>query len=97
MGAFAEHVPLFMGIISFIGGAATWYGAAVKKNYASERDFNHLKRNYEGLTANVGAMDKMLDDRLDRIELQIAEAKALQQAILTQIGSGNSSIIQPRR
>ena len=95
MGAFAEHVPLIMGIISFLGGAATWYGASVKKNYAAERDFNHLRRNYENLANNIAALDKMLDDRLDRGEIQLAEMKALQQAILAQLGSGNSQIIHP--
>lgn len=80
----AEHIPLIMGVISFIGGAVTWYGAAIKKNYASERDFNHLKRNYESLSSNIASLSDLLDGRLDHIALTMAKIETRQDIILSQ-------------
>lgn len=76
-----EHIPLIMGLISFAGGVATWYGAAVKKSYASERDFNHLKRNYESLSANISALVELTDDRFDRLDEKLLEMKLRQEML----------------
>lgn len=79
-----EHIPLIMGVISFAGGAVAWYSAAIKKSYASERDFNHLKRNYESMTANISALSDLLDQRLDTIALMMAKIETRQDIILSQ-------------
>ena len=61
-------------------------GAAVKKRYASERDFNHLKRNYESLSGNVATLSTLLDDKLDRILLVVTKVELRQDVILSQTG-----------
>ncbi len=79
-----EHIPVIMGVISFVGGAVAWYSAAVKKRYASERDFNHLKRNYESLSTNIASLSDLLDQRLDNITLIMAKIETRQDIILSQ-------------
>lgn len=79
-----ERILVFAGLCSALGGFAAWYGASVKKQYASERDFKHLLRNYENLSGNVAALSDLIDDRLDRISLTTIEIKARQDILLTQ-------------
>ncbi len=82
----AEYLPLIMGVVSFIGAAATWYDAVVRKRYAAERAVGHLTNNYAALSGNVAALDKMLDDRLDVIQREHLEMKLLLQVLITQSG-----------
>jgi nitrogen fixation protein FixH len=55
-----------LGLITALAGWLAWYGTAVRKRYAAERDFNHLRRNYEQLAENqkiiLLAMDKIGED-----------------------------------
>ncbi|MBD2095131.1 hypothetical protein H6F90_08180 [Trichocoleus sp. FACHB-591] len=39
---------------------------AVKKEYAAERDFAHLRRNQEQMIQNIGVLMKDFDDRADK-------------------------------
>lgn len=80
----SENITLLMGIGSFVGSLFVLYGAAVKKQYASERDFNHLKRNYENLNVNVGALSDLIDRRLDGIELTLTKIEMRQSVRLDQ-------------
>ena len=85
------------GVIGIAGaafGAIAWYRGAVEKAYAAKRDFGHLKNNYKGLSDAVAQMDRTLDDRFDRIELELRELKAQLQAVLMQ--SGSPTLFQPR-
>lgn len=84
-----EHIPLIMGLFSFIGGAVAWYGAAVKKSYASERDFQHLLRKYESLAQNVASLSDMLDDRMDALTLIMNKIETRQDIILSQTRDTN--------
>ena len=58
-------------ISSLFGGLILWYRGSVEKRYAAERDFNHLKRNYEQLTANLTTLRQQEDDRFDGIRLRL--------------------------
>lgn len=49
------------------------YADSQLKEYASERDFNHLKRNIEQLKQNLVLLHKESDQRLDRIERQVGQ------------------------
>lgn len=40
-------ISLVLGITSLVSGIFLWHRSSVTKNYAAERDFQHLKRNYE--------------------------------------------------
>lgn len=87
-----EYLPLIMGVVSFCGAALTWYDAAVRKRYASERAVEHLKRNYESLSMNVATLDKMLDQRFDAMEKDNLERKILLQIIASKLGAPESQI-----
>ena len=81
-----EYLPLIMGVVSFGGAALTWYDAAVRKRYASERAVEHLKKNYESLVHNIAAIDRMLDQRLDAMERDDLERRMLLQLIASKAG-----------
>lgn len=88
---FYEHISLIMGLLSFSGGVIFWFSGQIKRRYGLERDFNHLKRNYEALTGNVATLDKMLDERLDRFELMLVKIESLLAASRLRGGEGTSS------
>ena len=89
-----EHIPLIMGVISFIGAALTYYGGTVKKRYAAERNFNHLKNSYENLSQNLTALDEMIDTRLDTQLGEIKEIKAMLTVLMTQLGGQTTAGFQ---
>jgi hypothetical protein len=51
-----------LGILTAFCGWLAWYGSSVKKAYAAERDFNHLRRNYEQLAENQKHILQLLED-----------------------------------
>jgi hypothetical protein len=87
----ADHIALAMGCLSFLGSLVFWWSTYIRKRYAAERDYAHLKRNYEALSIAVTALDKMLDSRLDRIEGTQIEQKVLLTTLLTSKGSSMGS------
>lgn len=66
-------ISLFTGIC----GAFTWYRSSVIKGYAAQRDFQHLKRNYEQLASSTSDLYKFADDAKDQIlrELTLIRSK----------------------
>ncbi|MEM9150665.1 MAG: hypothetical protein AAGB19_09455 [Cyanobacteria bacterium P01_F01_bin.3] len=84
-----EHIPLLMGVVSFIGAGLTWFDATIRKRYASERAVGHLTKNYESLSANVGHMDRMLDERLDAVQRENLELKMMLQVLITKAGGSS--------
>ena len=85
-----------MGLISFVGGFATWSAAAVKKQYAAERDFGHLKKSYDTLAVNITHLDRLLDQRLDELQRENLELKTLLQGVLIRLGSNGSVMFDNR-
>ena len=79
-----ETITLVMGVASFLGGAIAMYGAAVRKKYGSERDFNHLKNNYHNLSGNIATLSTLLDEKLDDIRLTLTKIETRQSIILNQ-------------
>ncbi len=63
-----------------IGGTAIaivfWYVNSEKRKYGLERDFAHLKRNYEHINSNLLTILSELDNRFDRVERDILEVKS---------------------
>lgn len=49
MDSWREWLAFGMGLSSFIGGGILWYRGAIEKQYAAQRDFQHLRRNQEQL------------------------------------------------
>ncbi|MEL6260459.1 MAG: hypothetical protein AAFR12_05270 [Cyanobacteria bacterium J06626_6] len=96
METLLNHIPLVMGLLSFVGGLAAWYKAEVKRRYGAERDANHLKTAYEALAANVAHLDKMLDQRLDAVQREHMELKSLLQILIARIGASESQLLSHR-
>lgn len=90
----STYLPLIMGVVSFVGAALTWYDAVVRKRYAAERAVGHLTNNYASLSANVSALDKMLDDRLDVIQREHLEIKLLLQVLISHSGGTLPAVIK---
>lgn len=90
-----QSIIVWAGLIGSIFGAVTsliallsLYRGSIRKGYASERDFNHLKTYYQSLAEafkfQTDTFDKdfmevrrELDARCDRIDLNQSEIKAL--------------------
>jgi len=58
---------LLLGILSTLGGAFFYWNGAVRKRYAAERDFEHLRRNQE----QILQMLKLLDDDLGDVKTEL--------------------------
>jgi cell division protein FtsL len=71
----------------------------VKKEYAAERDFNHLKRELEQLKQNLIAIDADTEERLEKLannqgEMKetLAQVRALQMIVMAKSGETESQI-----
>lgn len=82
-------ISLFIGVVSFVGGLLLWYRGAIEKQYASQRDFSHIKKNYEQMSRNLLTMSREFDRRFDSIESDTRDIKSFLQIILTR-GSDES-------
>lgn len=83
------------GVVTSIAGLIAIYRGSIRKGYAAERDFNHLKEDFKSLSANLNfllkeqdtsikGLAKDLDTRCDRIDQNLLEIKALQLSELGQ-------------
>lgn len=79
-----EIIAILISISTFLGGLVMWYSGAVRKRYASQRDFEHLKASYNQLASNQAAILKELDTRFDATMLELKEHKGLLVAVLGQ-------------
>lgn len=57
---------------SFVG-IALWYAKSEKKRYGLERDFDHLKRNYEQIQQSLNTILREIDHRFNELERDISE------------------------
>lgn len=64
---------LGLGVLTTAGGVLTWYVNGSTKKYAAERDFAHIKRNYE--QAHQALL--MLQEDNDRLRETFIEMKTL--------------------
>lgn len=62
-----EAIAASIGIITFIGGLIAWYKGAIQKEYASQRDWEHVKLNQKQLIENLNFIFKEIDQNFDRI------------------------------
>lgn len=63
-----ETAAALIGIVTFIGGLIAWYRGAVQKEYASQRDWEHVKNNQKQLVENLNFIFKEIDERFDKID-----------------------------
>lgn len=63
-----------------VGGNITWsllfFSNSIKRRYAAERDFNHLKNNQRQISDSIAICLKDMDTRFDRVDRDLLEIKA---------------------
>lgn len=64
--------------VSLVGGMVAYHRASVRKEYASERDMNHLKNNQLQLSANVEQLWRLMDSKFDDLLMEIKMLRASQ-------------------
>lgn len=69
-----ETVAALIGIITFVGGLIAWYRGAVQKEYASQRDWEHVKNNQKQLVENLNFIFKEIERNFDEIKEQQEES-----------------------
>lgn len=74
LGILVSATSLITGIIGYLA----WDRSRTRKEYAAERDFNHLKRHYENLVLNTENLWRQMEEfhheaqrQLDRIETKL--------------------------
>lgn len=83
-----ETIAALIGIFTFVGGLIAWYRGAVQKEYASQRDWEHVKNNQKQLIENLNFIfkeieekfDRLIDEqdvRFDKIDSQLIEIKSM--------------------
>ena len=89
-GNFEQVIAILGALLGLVGSLATgvtWYRSAVRKEYAAQRDFNHLKNNYENLSKVVDSIIKEHDERFDRLDISMARLESKLDATLTALGN----------
>ena len=66
------------------------YAEGEKKAYAAERDFNHLMRKYDSLSANITALMDFQRNEVQGLEGDLKEVKALLSALLVQVAGSDT-------
>ena len=63
-----------------LGGNCVWallfFANSIKRKYAAERDFGHIKNNIKDLIGNLEFLFKELDRRLDSQDRDLSELKS---------------------
>lgn len=80
-----QFILLIMSVGSALFAVVTWYSASVQKRYASQRDFEHLKRNYQQLSENHAQTSKEMDARFDQMTLDLRDIKNILNVIMVKV------------
>lgn len=62
-----ETAAALIGIFTFIGGLIAWYKGAVQREYASQRDWEHVKNSQRQLVENLNFIFKELEEKIDEL------------------------------
>lgn len=76
MSAIAALLPFAgfaVGLLTALAGLFAYYKNSLRKSYAAERDFQHLRRNQEQLVQSLIEIDNSIEGL--RIEIVRIEAK----------------------
>jgi hypothetical protein len=80
-----EILATLISISTFAGGILAWYSANVQKRYAAQRDFEHLKRNYNQMAENLRGIQDDMDERFDTVDRSTADIKQKLNVIMIKI------------
>ncbi len=78
-------ITLCLGASSFVGGLIMWWTSTIRKRYAIERDFAHIRRNQEQGNQLLVSIDKDLGDKTDHIIQSLSLKLDINQQHLTEI------------
>lgn len=85
-----QFVVLCISVGTTIFVTISWYSSVVRKQYAAQRDFDHLKRNYEQLSLGQAEIMKEFDKRTDEIALDLRDLKNIANGIMLKISTDAS-------
>lgn len=80
-----EILAAVISTATFVGGILAWYSANVQKRYAAQRDFEHLKRNYQQLAQNQTTILEVMDKRFDSLDRDADDVRQKLNVIMIKI------------
>ena len=92
-----EVIAGLISILTFVSGLIAWLSAALKKQYAAERDFKEIQISLQELIRTNQFRHEFLKKELDEIECQIQECKSVLNTLLVRCCGDNISIGTRRR
>ena len=84
MGIVIKYLPLVITICCTLAGAIGFGVARIRHHYGLKRDINHLKRDYQALSDNMGTLVTELERRLDADEKESAVIRGVNQLLVAQ-------------
>jgi hypothetical protein len=83
LGEWVTLIGSILGLISLVAGGVMWFTSAIRKQYAAEREFNHLKRNLEQLGQNLAVIEREFSSQFDQLDDGHRDLKVAIDAIKT--------------
>lgn len=77
-----EVLALALGLVSTVAGGLAWYASMVRKSYAAEREFNHIKNAIAQLSENI----KVYVAEIEEQSQDLMEIKLLVNSLNNQVG-----------
>lgn len=71
-----------LGILGALSGGYFFFSSRVRKEFASQRDWAHLKRDYESMSKTLASELEQLDANHAQILREISELRAYLQAFI---------------
>jgi hypothetical protein len=81
-----------LGLGTTLVGIVAWLSQSAKKRYAAERDFEHLKRNYQQLVEGQATLLRELEERADRLQNALERQQIVLQVVLAKVSGSDESI-----
>lgn len=66
-------VVSLISVMTFIGGIFAYQRSSARKEYASERDFGHLKNSMAQSSKNIEELWRQNDNRFDHVDQRLTE------------------------
>jgi uncharacterized protein YoxC len=92
MDSWREWLTFGMGLSGFVGGAILWYRGSVEKQYASQRDFQHIRRNQE----QIQQAAKLLADDLETTSHEVRSIYENTKDLEIKVSNINSNLTETK-
>lgn len=76
-----DLLAIALSLVTFLSGIVAWYSSSVKKSYAAERDFGHLKMSLQQIEKTISDHADEQEEKLRQLEREIVELKGLIHAL----------------